>query len=178
MGLEAIVSEEQPLTLRHTPDALYDLSKLLGEVACSASPRKAVRVARLSNVYGADQSTATFLGTVLADIRRGDVVTIREAPLSSKDYISVDDVVILLTRIALDGRKSIYNVASGTAVTHAEIAEKLAAIGCARIDFAPGGVTRCFPLIDTRRVVTEFSFVPRSLLDDLPMLLRQGAEAR
>jgi cephalosporin hydroxylase len=51
---------------------------------------------------------------------------------SAKDYVSVDDVVDLVLRIAREGRQRVYNVASSANVTHGEIVDCLqATTGCA-----------------------------------------------
>src|SRR5580692_8093898 len=56
-GLPADVagSEETPLDVQPSADSLYDLSKLLGESVCMNVTAPAVRVVRLSNVYGRGQ---------------------------------------------------------------------------------------------------------------------------
>jgi hypothetical protein len=60
-----------------------------------------------------------------------------------------------LTRIALNGRERLYNVASGQNVTNAEIARWLVQVGV-ETRFAPGVSTVTFPHIDTRRIEAEF----------------------
>lgn len=165
--------EDAAVPVRPSADTSYDLSKMLGEALCLARDRSDVRVLRLANVYGDGQSRATFLGALLRDLAETGSATIREAPASSKDYVAVGDVVHLAEKIVRLGRRRVYNVASGTSVSHGEIAAALKAVGfsCA---FAPGGALRAFPAIDTRRIVGEFGFTARSLLDDLPALLAQS----
>jgi len=164
-------SEEAPVRVRPSGDTTYDLSKMLGEALCLSLDRPSVKVVRLSNVYGPDQGNATFLGSLLEDFTSTGAVTIRESPDSSKDYVSVEDVADLAEKIARSGRHRIYNVASGQPVSHMEIARAAMDEGydCA---FAPGGARRVFPKINIARVTTEFGFRPKSLLRDLPSLLR------
>jgi len=161
LGPEETATEESPLTVRPGADALYDLSKLLGESIClsQASPR--ARAARLSNVVGPGQNPHSFLGSVLAETAAAGEAEIRESPDSSKDYIALDDVVRLLPEIAVRGRHRLYNVASGTPTRHAALAEAIQAGGL-RARFAAGGPVRRFPRIDITRIREEFGFAPAS----------------
>jgi len=164
-------TEAMPVTVLPGADGLYDISKLMGESLCLSRNSPAVRVARLSNVYGKGQNEHTFLASICKDLRATGSVTIREAPESSKDYIALEDVVALLEAIALSGRRRIYNVASGRAVTHSELAGQLAKIDSYRVTFEHGASRRVFPAIDIAGVIDEFGYKPRLLLDDLDKLL-------
>ena len=167
-------SEDAPLLVRPGRDAIYDLSKLLGESICLAMNRRTVRVARLSNVYGAGQSVHSFLGSVLRDLARNGEVVIRESPVSSKDYISVDRTAEMLVSIATLGKERVYNVASGIPVTHAQLIDVIRQCGF-RAEFCAGSPTRVFPRIDIQRFTNEFTDRPQSVLDDLPRLIRREA---
>ncbi len=171
VALKEVVSEKDSISIYPSSDMTYDLSKLLGEAVCLGHSKSTVRVARLSNVYGADQNSPTFLNSVIGELKHNEAVTIREAPESSKDYISIDDVVHLLVRITVSGKERLYNVASGVPIAHVQIAEKLQELTGKRIKFQPGAVARVFPRISVARVQSEFSFAPQSLLRDLPKLL-------
>ncbi len=172
IGEDKHAHETASLPIIPSADSLYDLSKLLSEAVCMAHPNPAVRVARLSNVYGAGQSTSTFLGAVIEDLVRTGTVEIGEAPSSSKDYIAVEDVCEHLCSIALDGRERIYNVASGTPTPHQAIAERLSSLTGGKVTFATGAPVRRFPVIGTSRIASEFHHHPRSLIGDLETLLR------
>lgn len=165
-----LAHEDMQLNVTPSADAIFDLSKLLGESLCLSTNLPRVRIARLSNVYGANQDPQTFLGSIFRDLAKDGKVTILESPDSSKDYIALDDVVKLLELISLNGIASIYNVASGISVTHRGLSRRFEDLGHAA-DFAPNGATRSFPRIDNSRVVDEFHFTSRSLLDDLPVLV-------
>lgn len=164
-------SETSPVSVTPNADTLYDLSKLLGEAICLSHKNPAVRVARLSNVYGAGQSEHTFLGSILRDVKNAGKATIGESQLSSKDYVSVHDVAETLELIALHGKERLYNIASGEATTHGALAEHLFTAGYT-IDFAPEGKTRALPAIDIGRIEREFGRAPRSILNDIPTLLQ------
>lgn len=168
---DRLAQEEMALPQQSTIDGLYDLSKMLGEALCLALPNSAIRVVRLSNVYGLGQSPHTFLHMLLAELQCNAEVVISEAAESTKDYVAVADVVELLPQISLSGRKRLYNLASGRNLSHRELADCLQALtGCA-VRFAHGVRKRSFPRIDVTRVTSEFYWCPRNLLLDLPKLL-------
>lgn len=150
------------------PGDLYNLSKLMGESLCLASQRP-VRIVRLSNVYGTQMPAQNFLAEILRDSAKTGRVLFRSARQSQKDYISVQDVVRYLPLIALNGSQSIYNLASGSNMTHASIAGFLEAqgIGCEFIADAP---ELTFPVIDTCKLFTEFGVAQHGLEKDLPAL--------
>ena len=166
------VNEDVQIPVRPGPDAVYDLSKLLGESFCLMQDNPSVRVVRLSNVYGYGQSRHTFLQMLIDEINEKGGVEIREAPDSGKDYVSVNDVVVALEKIALHGLERTYNVASGELVTHEELSRVLARLSGAKITFADGGAVRRFPLISVERLVSEFGWAPQSILRGLDGFFR------
>ena len=164
-GGQAVGAEDAALGVNpHDPSDLYNLSKLMGESMCLTSGRSGVRVARLSNVVGADDpDSSNFLPSLLRDARAGHM-TLRTDLASAKDYIHIDDVVHLLPRIAMHGRHSMYNVASGQQITHGQWVDHLVAItGCTVQVLANAPVT-CFAPVDVTRIRAEFGFDPRSVL--------------
>jgi len=164
---DAPANESATIAVAPGSDSLYNLSKLMGESLCLACPNPAVRVARLSNVYGAGISTDTFLGSVMDDLRRHSRVTVNESPDSGKDYVAIDEVVPLLEAISLRGLERLYNVASGRMVTHGELFEKIRRLTGFSADYSDGGLTRTFPVVDISRAQAEFGFRPNNLLDTL-----------
>lgn len=166
--------EDALIKVRPSADTTYDLSKMLGEALCLSLDHPSVKVLRLSNVYGPDQSKATFLGSLIGDLSTTGTACILEAPDSSKDYISIEDVVCLTEKIAQNGRHRIYNLASGRPILHEEIAKTARALGLA-CTFKPGGNWRSFPGINITRLQNEFGFMPKSLLEDLPSLLHAAS---
>jgi nucleoside-diphosphate-sugar epimerase len=164
-----LAREDDELSLR-PEDAgdLYALSKAAGEALTLAAGG---RVARLSNVYGRDAASHDFLSSVLRESRERESVTLESSLDSSRDFVSVGDVVCLLARIALEGTERVYNVASGIAVTNRELTDALAGLtGCA-VHVRAGAPRVARPAIDISRVSDEFGFAPERLLDDLPGLL-------
>jgi nucleoside-diphosphate-sugar epimerase len=156
--------EEAPLRVRPAdPDQIYNISKLAGEALCFAQASASVRVARLSNVYGAQEPPNTFLAQVLAEAKATGRVRIGQAPQSAKDYVALDDVVERLIGIATGGRHRLYNVGSGHNTRHAEIAGWLTDVGV-QVEFTPDAPTASFPPLDCRRANAEFG-EPKGRLD-------------
>jgi nucleoside-diphosphate-sugar epimerase len=148
---------------------LYNISKAMGESIVLSLGAKG-RVVRPSNVYGRGQ-TDSFLASVLSEAENHGSLTLRSSRESARDYVSVDDVSPLLLEIALRGRERVYNLASGTLVTNAELAAFLtSATGCP-VSFAPDASTATTPRIDNERICTEFGFRPALLMNDLPSLI-------
>jgi nucleoside-diphosphate-sugar epimerase len=170
--------EDAPLPCRPAdPSDLYNLTKLTGEALCLADPRPTVRVVRLSNVYGPDMPN-TFLTQVLHEGRATGAVRFRQAPESRKDYVSLDDVVALLPRIACRGRHRLYNLASGRNTSHRAIADVLRRAQGWDVGFEPAAPAVIFPPIEIARLREEFPRALRSLSEDLPTLSRSGQEVQ
>lgn len=154
------------------PEDLYNVSKLAGESIVLSLGSKG-RVARLSNVYGSGQRH-TFISTILDEARNGSIV-LRTSLQSTRDYVSVDQVADLLLQIAREGRHAIYNVATGVPLTHAAVTARIAALTGCTVSVAADAPVHAPPMIDTRRIRSEFGFEPASLLDRLPALLEDRA---
>ena len=152
--------EESALPVRPCdPDHVYNISKLAGESLCFAYSNPSIRVVRLSNVFGAQDTSDLFLTSVLREAVATGTVTIGQAPDSSKDYMPVQNVARALVQIANSGRHRIYNIASGRNVSHAEIADIVRSAGYA-VRFADGAPAAVFPAIDVSRSIGEFGLVP------------------
>lgn len=148
----------------HDPSDLYNLSKLMGEALCLRDVRDTVRVARLSNVVSADDcEKANFLPSLVQAAASGHV-HLHTSIDSTKDYISVEDVSSLLIKIATVGVRRLYNVASGTQISHAEWLAFLAQRKDFTVSVAPSAPTYRSPPIDIERIREEFNFKPRSVL--------------
>ena len=173
LDLHKLATENSDIVVAPGSDSLYNLSKLMGESLCLARQNPDVRVARLSNVYGAGISTDTFLGSVLDDLRLHGRVTVNESPDSGKDYVASSDVVTLLEAISLHGQQRLYNVASGQLVTHRDLFEKIGLLTGFASDYSDGCTTRTFPLVDISLVQKEFGFQPKHLLDTVGELLAE-----
>lgn len=155
-------------------DDLYGLSKMMGEsLALAAAPDRA-HIVRLSNVYGDGFDQPGFLYAVLKEAIMEKRITLRTSPDSSRDYIAVTDVVDVLTRIALEGKERVYNVASGVNRTHGELAAAIAELTGCDVTVQANAPTVTCPSLSIERIRNEFGVSPASLLDDLPRLVASG----
>jgi len=171
-GIDNIAKESARLPVFPDSDGIYDISKLLGEALCLSLKNEKIRVARLSNVYGKGQSTNTFLGSIIDDVKKGEALIINESPDSKKDYISIEDVIDILFKIAMGGRDRLYNVASGVQIRHSDIAKVIEEVSHVPVSFKNGAEKRVFPNIDISKIKQEFGFSPRLLSSDLTILLK------
>lgn len=155
------------------PSELYKLTKLTGESLCRSCGKPGVKVARLSNVVGADPASPNFLPSLIRDALAGRI-ELQSDPASAKDYILLDDVVALLPSIAVGGKHWLYNVASGTRLSHAQLVAALAGLTACATGVAPGAQRTDYPPIDIARIRDEFHFVAASVIDHLPRLVEQA----
>ncbi|HUR83166.1 MAG TPA: NAD(P)-dependent oxidoreductase [Thermoanaerobaculia bacterium] len=167
---EGVAHEDDDLRVNPLDfEDIYNLSKATGEsIVLSLGNRG--RVARLSNVYGADQKD-TFVSMILEEARTRGTITLRTALDSEKDYISVADAAMLLVKIALDGRERIYNVVGGYNLTNGEVTAAIAKLTGCTVTVVPDAPAVMFPRLDNSRARREFGFTPARLLDDLPSLI-------
>lgn len=152
------------------PSHLYNLSKLMGESLCLNSGHNA-KVVRLSNVYGSSMGQDNFLASVLIEAKAGKV-TFRTSPKSSKDYISVDDVVELLPKVATSPLKGTLNLASGVNVSNQEIANILEASGV-QVSFLDDAPVWNFPEINITRLCEEVGKPYRTAKSEFPELFNK-----
>lgn len=147
------------------PNDLYNLSKLMGEAACFATRNPQVRVARISNVIGSNLRGITFFDSIESDAIENKHVVLQTALSSEKDYLAVNDLVQILPRIALFGKRPIYNVASGVNITHASLVEAVQQFTGCTYEIAPGAPEVRYPKISIERLQSEFNFKPTSILE-------------
>ncbi len=153
------------------PEDLYNLSKLMGESICFASEKPNVRVVRLSNVFGKKTDSSDFLSTVISDAVEKGVVFLKSGLESEKDYISIDDVVDLLPKIAVSGQRRLYNLASGKNVSHRQLLDEIQKITGCEIRMTEAAESTVFPAISIRRIQNEFAFSPTLLIPSLKNLI-------
>jgi nucleoside-diphosphate-sugar epimerase len=173
------VYDRSPATTEDTPAAIltavagdvYAASKLAGEgIVLAAKPQN--RVVRASNVYGASLRSQLFLSDIVRQAVRTGCIDLRSSLDSSKDYISVDDLAALVLRIAAGSRERVYNIAAGCNTTHAALIEAIVGSSRVQVRVPDDAPTVNVPEIDVSRVMEEFSFVPRDVVDDIPDLIR------
>jgi len=145
------------------PSDLYNLSKLMGESLCLASGCRNVKIVRLSNVLGGGDDN--FITSLYREAKSGQII-LRTALSSKKDYIHIDDVTDLLA-IIIEGRHSIYNIASGQQVMNAQWIEYFVKLTGCKANVEEGAPEISFVAIDISRIRDEFNFTPRCIFDGL-----------
>lgn len=138
---------------------VYNLSKLTGEAICLADPRPAVRVVRLSNVFGSGDQSNNFLTSLLHDAHNKRQVHVRGMRTASKDYITLDDAVAAIAKVPTHAQSRLINIASGAPVSNGEIGDMIKLLLDVRVTYGmvPGP---SFPIIDNRRMRTELGITP------------------
>lgn len=149
---------------------LYNASKAMGESLVLNCGRQA-RVVRISSVYGPDFNSNNFLSSIIKDAIQRKEIVFQTSVDSAKDYISVDNVVDSLIKIAANGKERIYNLASGSNVSNGELAEELRRLTACAIQFSKAAPLVTFPRVNIDRLRAEFAFQPSRLLDDMPQLV-------
>jgi nucleoside-diphosphate-sugar epimerase len=168
LAVNAVAREDEPLTGNpNDPDELYNFSKLAGESLCLSIQNPAIRVVRLSNVIGFAPDGNSLIPALIKSAMSTGRLRLSISPQSSKDYIAIDDVLDLLSRIALAGKSRCYNVASGINVSLGEVVRVIQSEFPSACEWRTGAPTISFPAIDISRIRTEFSFTPRSAVDAL-----------
>lgn len=153
------------------PEDLYNLSKLTGEAACLALGRPEVRIARLSNVFGAGDHPGNFLTSIIRDAVETGRVVLRTSPESAKDYVAVEDVAAALARIAVSGRERIYNVAAGRNTRHAELVTAIQAATRCECEAPQDKTPQIFPLIPVKRLRALGEWSPAPVTSRIPALV-------
>jgi nucleoside-diphosphate-sugar epimerase len=171
---EDIAHEEDPIHCQPLiPSDLYNISKIMGESACFATGKDNVRVARMSNVYGYDSQSENFIFTLIRDALNQKKIILNTTRDSSKDHVSVHDVVKILPLIATRGKHKIYNVASGENISAGLIVDRLSSLTGCTVAIAAGAERICFPNIYIERIKKEFEFNHSRILDDLERLITE-----
>lgn len=165
--------EDQPLRVYpRDPNDLYNISKLAGETLCLSTGQPNVRVVRVSNVVGFDPQSVDFLSSLIKEALRG-IIQLQVHPDSGKDYIDIGDVVAMLTTIAERGERQIYNLASGTKISHRQIINELVRLTGCKVELNESGSRTEFPNISISLLKGEFSFEPQAPLDRLPSIVEK-----
>jgi nucleoside-diphosphate-sugar epimerase len=154
-------------------DELYTLTKLTGERLCLSSGKN-VKIARLSNIYGSDLNSDNFLADIVRRIYNDGEFTLYSSLSSAKDYLFIDDAVNLLINIALKGKETIYNVASGHNTSNEQIINELKKNIHFSYSLAQNASEIKFPIISVNKINTEFNFKPLHLIQRVSTLLKKA----
>ncbi len=158
------------------PDDLYQLTKAAGESICLSLQDARVRVVRLSTVVGRRADTHDFVNGLLAEGARSRRVELQSHLDCAKDYVRLEDVTMLLPRIAVSGARRLYNVASGVNLTHASVCAAIAEATGWELSVHPNARSSKFLPIDITRVQKEFGFKPKEVLPAIREMARHQAQ--
>ncbi|WP_018985064.1 NAD-dependent epimerase/dehydratase family protein [Methylophilus methylotrophus] len=147
---------------------VYNISKLAAESLCISTSSKA-KIIRLSNVYGQDNKSKNFLSSVLQQSASDGAVTFQTSPSSSKDFVSINDVVKLIHLISLEGKSAIYNVASGENTANQLISDFLTSRKIIT-QYEKNAPEWKFEPIDNKKIRSEFGVSLQRLENNLPSL--------
>lgn len=151
---------------------LYNISKLMGESICLSIPNKNIRIIRLSNVIGNDFKSDNFLFSLIKEAVDTNQIRLQLPLNSSKDYVSINDVVKISTLIAQKGTQRIYNVASGFQISNEQIVNRICEYTNCKVDILATSNGLIFPKISIDRIVNEFNFTPENILNDISKLIK------
>jgi nucleoside-diphosphate-sugar epimerase len=169
LGCEVGREDSQLYVWPNQFDQMYNLSKLLGESLCHVAhkPRRPVRVIRLSNVVGGDLKSGNFIYSLIQEALSRGAFSLNTTLDSVKDYIALEDVVYMLEKVALHGRLSCYNLASGKQTSNRDVAQAVSNLTGAPFKVSSHATANSFPPIDIRRLADEFDFKPLSPMDKI-----------
>ena len=144
---------------------LYPISKIMAELICLSFSNPKIRIVRLSNVSGFNHTSNLFLPSIIREAVDTKKITLHTKLESEKDYVHIDDVVKILPEIILNGKYRIYNVASGQNTTYQALISKIQEIVPCELEVLENATNYSFSEINTKRLVDEFNFQPKSILN-------------
>lgn len=154
------------------PFDLFAASKITGELLALNSGRENIKIARLSNVFGADLLSENFITTIVRDALTHKKVELFTTPDSSKDYISVNDVCNILIQLALHSKTGIYNIAYGINTSNESILNELKKLTGAQINYSPKAQKIIFQEISNTKISQELNFKPtKTIIESLPEII-------
>lgn len=160
----------------HDISDFYNLSKLMGESLILNSGISEARIARVS--YAVDFADDSFdnISNFIREALAGEVRFTAHRK-STKDYVVMDDILEMMPKIAVHGKSSIYNLASGHNVSTDEIADLLVSETGCRVKFDEGEMLRSPRSINVSLLENEFSYQPQRLLDYARRVIRGAKES-
>lgn len=168
----AAANEAEALpTLPTDPSDLYNLTKLAGEALCLSSGLSRVKIARLSNIVGPNESTRkTFLGALCCEALTGRI-KLQSAPHSLKDYLWIEDAATILAQMATDDSEGVFNVASGRQISHLTWAQALSHQTNAALEIPDQLPETSFAPIDTTRMASRYGSARHDPLNYISTML-------
>lgn len=155
----------------HDVSDFYNLSKLMGESLILNSGISEARIARVSYAVDFADDSSDNISNFIREALAGEVRFTAHRK-STKDYVVMDDILEMMPKIAIHGKSSIYNLASGHNVSTDEIADLLVSETGCRVKFDEGEMLRSPRSINVSLLENEFSYQPQRLLDYARRVIR------
>jgi len=169
--------EDNEITINpHERNDLYNISKALGESTCISSKKENIKIIRPSNVTGNSFTSNLFIPSIIRQVIKENKIKLFSTLDSEKDYISIDDLIQIIPKILLAGKETIYNLAEGKNTTVKEITDKISMETNCEVIIDKNAKKFCPMRINTERVVNEFNFKPKSIVDKLPHMIKDFKE--
>jgi len=157
----------------HSMSDFYNLTKLMGEAYCLQCGKAGMKIVRLSNVIGSDPESENFVNSLVREAAETGAVDLRSHPESEKDFILLEDVLGLAEKIAVNGKQSVYNIASGKNITFQSVADAVCMAGNAELKTDFTLPKHCFKPINIDRIKSEFGFEAQDILPRIKPLIDQ-----
>lgn len=150
---------------------LYNISKIMGESICLSIPNEKIRIARISNVIGNNFNSENFIFSLIITAIDDGKIILNIDPNSSKDYITIDDVIFIIKLIALQGENRIYNISSGFGISNLDLVNEIVKITNCSVEYTNMQKPLNFPTIDNQRIKDEFRYIPKNILPEIKKLV-------
>lgn len=168
----SLTSEENTVKINPTSkNDLYNISKLMGESLCLASNKHNVKIIRPSNVIGTNAPSNLFIPSIIIDAIQKKKITLHSTLESKKDYIYIDDLVKLTLQIILDGKYSIYNIASGYNTKSRDIINEIVKLTNCTVEITSDAKEFSSPQICVDRIKSEFNFTSIPIINKIQELV-------
>ena len=136
------------------------------------SLNKNIIILRLSNVFGNNFNSPLLLPTLIRNAIQKSKINISINVNSTKDYISINDVIDLIFKIQKKNRFKIYNIASGENITLKKIIQIIRNKTNCRVFTKNQNIKVKEPVISINRIQKEYNFKSSLNLEkDLPSLI-------
>jgi nucleoside-diphosphate-sugar epimerase len=162
------------------PNNPYALSKFLAEQVCAfyaAQMNVPVTVVRPFNIFGPGQRPAFLIPTILAQVRKGETIRVKDLK-PRRDYLFVDDLVAALLRtIERPHGYRLFNLGSGVSHSVQEIIDTVQAAAGTTLPVASEDAQRPNEIPDVRadisRAREQLGWAPRiSFAEGIARLIR------
>lgn len=155
-------------------DDYYNAKKICAESFLLSQKNKRIKILRLSNIYGLSPKSTLLVPTLIKNALEKKIIKIFINKKCSKDFLNIEDIFLILTKIIHQGKENVYNIASGKNISLEKIAKKISLLTNCRIKYLNQKETINEPTINIKKIRKEFNFKPYSnIIDDLPELVNK-----